>query len=323
VPREQVAGALVLNRLRGRIASGLFLGQWRPGDRLPSIRDIADAEGVDRKTAAAAYRRLEEEGLVRVHARSGVYLAHHTEPPAGGPLAALHRRWLEQTVAGARALGLDTGTVLRMIQAVAEVEAIRIPVVECNLEQADTIARELRERLGVRAVPVLIDELRPAESLIVEAPVVVTTPFHAAETAALLPGRPLVEATLRPELIRALAQAAAEGLVLVVVPNELQAEKVRRSLAAWTHRSAGRIQVATLDELSDLQPAPETVFVWPGCQPRPGQRLPAGGRRIDSDRALSDETLHHIQDRLLRAALRRVGQGNGSGVEEVVLRTAL
>jgi GntR family transcriptional regulator len=323
VPREQVAGALVLNRLRGRIASGLFLGQWRPGDRLPSIRDIADAEGVDRKTAAAAYRRLEEEGLVRVHARSGVYLARQSEPATGGPLAALHRRWLEQTIAGARALGLDTSTVLRMIQAVAEVEAIRIPILECNLEQAETIARELRDRLGVRAVPVLLDELRPTEALIMEAPVVVTTPFHAAQVAALLPGRPLVEATLRPELIRTLVQAAADAHVLVVVSNEPQAEKVRRSLAAWTRQLVGRIQVVTLDEVGAVPAPVETVFIWPGCHARPGQRLPAGSRRIDTDRALSDETLQVIQDRLLVAALRRVGQGNGQGPEEVVLRTPL
>ena len=51
--REQVAGAIILDRLRERMVSGRFLGHWRPGDRLPSIREIAEAENVDRKTAAA------------------------------------------------------------------------------------------------------------------------------------------------------------------------------------------------------------------------------------------------------------------------------
>src|SRR5512147_1146772 len=84
--REQVAGAIILDRLRERMVSGRFLGHWRPGDRLPSIREIAEAENVDRKTAAAAYRRLEEEGLVRVRARSGVYLSSPNAPHAPGPL---------------------------------------------------------------------------------------------------------------------------------------------------------------------------------------------------------------------------------------------
>jgi DNA-binding transcriptional regulator YhcF (GntR family) len=67
-------GAVILDQLRDRIVTGLYFGNWQPGERLPSIRDIADAESVDRKTAAAAYHRLEEEGLVEVKARSGVFL---------------------------------------------------------------------------------------------------------------------------------------------------------------------------------------------------------------------------------------------------------
>ena len=46
--REQVAGAIILDRLRERIVSGIYFGLWRPGERLPSIREIAEAEGVDR-----------------------------------------------------------------------------------------------------------------------------------------------------------------------------------------------------------------------------------------------------------------------------------
>src|SRR5690606_4633420 len=95
--REQVAGAIILGKLRERIISGLYLGYWRPGERLPSIREIAEAEHVDRKTAAAAYRRLQEEGLVRVRARSGVYLWAPLLPDPPGPLDRLHRQWLEHT----------------------------------------------------------------------------------------------------------------------------------------------------------------------------------------------------------------------------------
>ena len=70
VAREHIAGAIILDRLRERIVSGIYFGLWRPGERLPSIREIADAEGVDRKTAAAAYRRLEREMfLERCHVR--------------------------------------------------------------------------------------------------------------------------------------------------------------------------------------------------------------------------------------------------------------
>ena len=68
-------GAVIIDQLRDRIVTGLYFGNWQPGERLPSIRDIADAESVDRKTAAAAYHRLAQEGLVEVKARSGAMSA--------------------------------------------------------------------------------------------------------------------------------------------------------------------------------------------------------------------------------------------------------
>lgn len=199
--KDQVAGAIVLDTLRERIISGVYLGYWRPGDRLPSIREIAEAEEVDRKTAAAAYRRLNEEGLVRVQPRSGVYLALPSSPSPGGPLERLHRQWLEHVYHGARALGLDTPTILRFVAAVSEIERMRIPVVECTWAQADAIAAELRQRLHLHATAYLLDELRPSDPVLAEAPVVVTTPYHGAEFALLAPGQAFIEATLAPDVL--------------------------------------------------------------------------------------------------------------------------
>jgi GntR family transcriptional regulator len=121
MPHTGAGGRSVVDTLRERITAGLYLGYWKPGDRLPSIRDIAQDAGVDRKTAASAYRRLQKEGLVQVRARSGVFAA--TPPlPTPGPLDQLYRQWLHNTYRGASALGLDTRIILRLVAAVAEVE---------------------------------------------------------------------------------------------------------------------------------------------------------------------------------------------------------
>jgi DNA-binding transcriptional regulator YhcF (GntR family) len=135
-------GAIVLDRLRERILAGLFCGRWHPGDRLPSIRDVADDEGVDRKTAAAAYRRLEEDGLVRVRARSGVYLRNVRPARATGALERLHRRWLEHAYHGAHALGFGTERMLLLIRALADVEREPVAVVVGTRSHAGTLAEE-------------------------------------------------------------------------------------------------------------------------------------------------------------------------------------
>lgn len=60
--RQIAAHELVLEQMRRAIEAG----QFRPGDRLPSERDMADQLDVSRTTVRAAVSTLEREGLVTV-----------------------------------------------------------------------------------------------------------------------------------------------------------------------------------------------------------------------------------------------------------------
>lgn len=315
--RDQVAGAIILDKLRARIISGLFVGSWSPGDRLPSIREIAEAEGVDRKTAAAAYHRLEEEGLVRVRPRSGVYLCTQTQSSDGsGPLERLHRQWLQHTFEGARALGLDTSAILRMVSAVSELEQVRIPVVECNWNQASAIADELRERLGIQAMPYLLDELRPDDPALAEAPAIVTTPYHSADLGLLAPRRTVLEVTLAPDILRGLCQQADSGSrLLVVAGNETLLEKIRRALD-HCGASTSTVQTVCADDRAHMVAAvhqADAVFLWPGAPAWIEEVVPPTTRRIRPRRALAKPALDRIQTMLLDAALRRARISTSTG----------
>jgi len=308
--KDQVAGAIILDTLRGRIISGLYVGSWGVGDRLPSIREIAEAEGVDRKTAAAAYHRLEEEGLVQVRARSGVYLC---SPPAPlevtGPLERLHRQWLQHTFEGARALGLDTRSILRMITTISELEQVRFPVIECNWSQATSIADEIRERLDIQAMPYLLDELRPGDPLLAEAPILVTTPYHTADLALLGPGRPILDVTLAPEVLHSVCSYPAPERLVVVAGNDVLARKVEQAL----DHCAGapdqpRARTVSAEDRSGLIAAlhlAEAVYLWPGTPAWVEEVLPPHCRRIRPRRYLSKESIDRIQLALLDTALRR------------------
>ncbi len=310
--REHVAGAIILDRLRERMISGLYLGHWRAGDRLPSIREIADAENVDRKTAAAAYRRLEEEGLVRVRARSGVYLSAPTHRHAAGPLERLYRRWLENTYDGARALGLDTRTILQLVTAIAELERLRLPVVECDHGQADALAAELRDRLGVRATPVVMSEIRADDPVLAEAPVLVTTPYHYYELAAMLPGRPIIEATLSPELVAELGLRVAQGPLVIVAADGPAVPKIRRALdhcGIMVDGEAVRVVgVADRAGLAEVARGARSLFLWPGAPRWVEEALPAGVERYRPRQSVSKDSLARIRAAILDAAIRRVGE---------------
>lgn len=49
-------------------------GRLRPGDRLPSTRDLAGQLGLNRTTVSAAYELLESEGLIRGHVGRGSFV---------------------------------------------------------------------------------------------------------------------------------------------------------------------------------------------------------------------------------------------------------
>lgn len=314
--KDQVAGAIILDTLRERVVSGVYVGNWRSGERLPSIREIAEAESVDRKTAAAAYHRLEQEGLVRIRPRSGVYL--HSPAPSRpvGPLERLHRQWLQHTFEGARALGLDTGTILHLVQGVAELEQTRVPVVECSWAQAEAIAEELRERLGIMGVPYLLEDLRPGDPLLQEAPIVITTSYHAAEVSLVAPGKIIGEVTLAPEIFREIRARIENSRLLIVVGDEALAGKLRTALVhcrPGSSRSSMAVSSTTDRQalLASLQEA-DSVILWPGAPRWVDEALPPGIERFRPRRGISDSSLDRIQVVLLDISLRKLREASKS-----------
>src|SRR3954451_24868902 len=76
-PNDEVPVGLQLAwRLRALIASGRLL----PGDRLPSVRALADWSGVNVNTVRAVYAKLEDEGLTVTHHGQGTFVGAGAAP---------------------------------------------------------------------------------------------------------------------------------------------------------------------------------------------------------------------------------------------------
>jgi DNA-binding transcriptional regulator YhcF (GntR family) len=50
-------------------------GRLKPGQRIPGLRDLADATGVNVNTIRAVYQRLQRDGLIESHQGSGTFVA--------------------------------------------------------------------------------------------------------------------------------------------------------------------------------------------------------------------------------------------------------
>ncbi len=62
-------------QLRNQIIMGIATAQFREGDSLPSVRQLADMIGINMHTVNKAYTVLKQEGYVKVDRRRGAVIA--------------------------------------------------------------------------------------------------------------------------------------------------------------------------------------------------------------------------------------------------------
>jgi DNA-binding transcriptional MocR family regulator len=61
-------------QVASELAQHISAGVHAPGERLPGVRSFARRRGISIATAVAAYRRLEDDGLIEARSRSGFYV---------------------------------------------------------------------------------------------------------------------------------------------------------------------------------------------------------------------------------------------------------
>ena len=62
-------------QLRNQIIMGIATAQFREGDSLPSVRQLAELVGINMHTVNKAYTVLKQEGFVKVDRRRGAVIA--------------------------------------------------------------------------------------------------------------------------------------------------------------------------------------------------------------------------------------------------------
>lgn len=310
----------MVDRLRDRILVGRYFGRWGPGDRLPSVRDVARHEEVDRKTAAAAYRRLQREGLVRVEPRSGVYLGPDMADNTRDPLRRLHAQWLENALTSAAELGLTSAGVARMLSGVARIEAQRIPVVDEDAEHATVLARELVQRTSLQFMPATPHELRATASSFRATPFAVATPAARLRMESTMRRTPVVAATLEPQLLERVGRAAEHGPVAVVVGTRGLMDELRRALDHGLLEGGERVRIVMASTASgaderealDAGVADARVVLWPGSPAWAVERLTESAiEDLHQDALLSAATLARIMAQVARTAIESINTSNG------------
>ena len=97
-----------------QVKNGLRMGLLRPGDRLPTAKEVVAALAINPNTVSKAYRELEFEGLVTARAGLGTFVTR----TLGGDSLSKHeplRQSLERWLAEAREAGLDDESIEALV----------------------------------------------------------------------------------------------------------------------------------------------------------------------------------------------------------------
>ena len=89
-----------------QVRQAIRLGVLRPGDQLPTVKEVVSTLTINPNTVLRAYRQLDHEGLVEGRRGVGTFVADGAAPLPPDDVKEL-RSALERWVNRARAAGLD------------------------------------------------------------------------------------------------------------------------------------------------------------------------------------------------------------------------
>lgn len=158
---DRAAPSTLADQIAAFYRAAITSGQLRPGDRLPPIREVADAAKVTRTTVQDAYKKLADGGLVTGEVGRGTTVLQSPAAPApSGPLSAFAEAALLQTQTTPVAPPLPAGTKLVANFAELSPDGAMFPVDELRAAMDKVLQQRGGELLGYGHSAAGMPELR-------------------------------------------------------------------------------------------------------------------------------------------------------------------
>lgn len=286
-------GTQLFWQLRYAIATG----EYEPGERLPTVREMAAALRVNANTIRTVYARLQDEGWVVARRKVGTVVADPLPRTYDDALEAiLDRAFDEAASQGIEPDEFAAGAFARAAQRAA-VGARRLLFVECGRDETEPFVSQLRMAFGERidsvegAIIVEVQERLAAGDI----DAVVTTAHHAEEVRALVSEVPVVSLLPSPEFMDVVAEIAALAPgTRVGVPYPCQTP--RRNAVSMIRRIAPRIDVIEAESIDD--PALQTCDIVMAWAEEAADGLVPGARVLRLSHGVDAAALVHLRRQL-------------------------
>ena len=117
------SGRPIYAQIIERVQLDIITGHYKPGEKLPSVRDLASEAAVNPNTMQKALSELEQSGLLYPQRTSGRFITEDTEliQRMKTTLATMQVR---EFIHKMRQIGLDDTEILQLIQTIMKEEAV-------------------------------------------------------------------------------------------------------------------------------------------------------------------------------------------------------
>ncbi len=105
----------IYTQLTVRLSQAIITGEFQPGERLPSVRDLAVETGVNPNTMQRALAELEREGLVYSQRTAGRFVTENVHMIENAKFR-LADRCVEEFLTEMAKLGCGREEVIRLLQ---------------------------------------------------------------------------------------------------------------------------------------------------------------------------------------------------------------
>ena len=109
--------AQLMDTLKRRIITGRYL----PGEKLPSVRELAAEAGINPNTVQRAFSELEREGLIYTQRATGKYVTENADEIKSARQT-LAKTQVAEFLSNMQSLGYSVGDVIVLLQSFNESE---------------------------------------------------------------------------------------------------------------------------------------------------------------------------------------------------------
>jgi DNA-binding transcriptional regulator YhcF (GntR family) len=185
----------IYRQLVTQVALAILSGDLKPGDRLPSTRELARRFSIHPNTVSAGYRQLAREGWVEYRHGSGVYIKDDATPPS------TPEQILDQHIAAffraVRELRLPATAIRqRVVEWIASPPPDHFLLIDPDSDARDILLTEVRQLTDWPALAISVEEAAKPDALLGAIPLCRTGQEQIVRTA-LIAGIELVTLPIR------------------------------------------------------------------------------------------------------------------------------